>query len=179
MSNIPPKYITIHASATYPSMNIGVETIRDWHVNGHGWSDVGYHKVIRRDGTIENGRPINKVGAHVLNHNTGNIGICLVGGLKEGTQEPEDNFTDDQYASLSKLLRELHVKFSTAIIVGHNYFEESRGCPCFDWETYVQYLYRAWNSLYLPHDWYKRDWKRGIDKDWNEVNWYKEVPKEW
>jgi len=50
MKNI--RYITIHAAATTPSMDIGVKEIREWHL-ARGWRDVGYHFVIRRDGTLE------------------------------------------------------------------------------------------------------------------------------
>ncbi len=147
------RYITIHASATFPSMDIGVDEIRDWHL-ARGFNDVGYHEVIRRDGTLELGRPAHIQGAHVLGFNPGNYGICMVGGLKEGTKTPEDNFTAAQYQTLRKRMVELHAKWPEAEIVGHNFFpgHESRGCPCFDW--------RQWRDDFLasvndpPGPWY-------------------------
>lgn len=174
--------LVIHAAATYPSMvDVDAATITEWHKE-RGFRTIGYHYIIKRDGTVEKGRPDNIQGAHVLHYNTWKdgltLGICMAGGLKEGTREPEDNFTDRQYASLTKLLTELHIRHPEAKVVGHNYFEESRACPCFDWQSYVEYLNKSWHSLYRPEGWHKRDWKEGIDKDWNEVNWYKEVPKE-
>ena len=61
--------IVLHCSATPEGKDYSVETIRDWHVNGRGWSDIGYHYVIRLDGSVELGRPIDKIGAHVKGHN--------------------------------------------------------------------------------------------------------------
>jgi len=136
------RFITIHASATYPSMDIDAAEIRDWHLS-RGWRDIGYHEVIRRDGTVELGRPADQTGAHVGGHNTGNYGICLVGGLKQGTKIPEDNFTPAQYAKLRNRMLAHHTRWPEAIIMGHNGFpgHEARGCPCFDW--------RAWRDEFL------------------------------
>lgn len=49
--------IILQCSATPASMDIGAKGIWDWHVNGNHWRDIGYHWVIRRDGTVEKGRP--------------------------------------------------------------------------------------------------------------------------
>ena len=50
--------IILHCSATPEGRYTSANEIRKWHVNGNGWSDIGYHYVIRIDGTIEKGRPI-------------------------------------------------------------------------------------------------------------------------
>jgi len=49
--------LIIHCAATPPSMDIGAKEIDRWHKE-QGWSEIGYHFVIRRDGTIEKGRPL-------------------------------------------------------------------------------------------------------------------------
>ena len=72
-------------------MDIGVKEIRKWHVDENKWSDIGYHDVIRRNGAIETGRPLEKPGAHAKGHNQNAIGICLVGG-KADDGGPEFNF---------------------------------------------------------------------------------------
>lgn len=137
-----PKYITVHCSYTKPSMDIGAKEITDWHVNGNGWRLIGYHNVIRRDGTIEDGRPYDVQGAHVGGHNANNIGICLVGGMKEDKKEPEDNFTPNQFASLTILLNDLMEKFDIPLenVKGHNDWSghESRGCPAFDLHAFLE-----------------------------------------
>ena len=65
--------IVIHCSATPPDQKIGAEEIRDWHVNGNKWSDIGYHYVIRRNGVIDVGRDVSVAGAHAKGYNHGAI----------------------------------------------------------------------------------------------------------
>lgn len=123
--------IIIHCSATKASMDIGVAQIRDWHVRGNGWQDVGYHYIIRRNGILEIGRPVHKIGAHCTNHNARTIGICLVGGLNE-EGKAEDNFTTAQRERLGILLRRLQCEYPTITkITGHNEYA-NKSCPCFD-----------------------------------------------
>jgi N-acetyl-anhydromuramyl-L-alanine amidase AmpD len=50
-------YLIIHCAATKPSMDIGVNEIRKWHLD-RGWRDVGYHYMIRRNGEVELGRRV-------------------------------------------------------------------------------------------------------------------------
>ena len=80
-------HIIVHCSYTPPSMDIGAETIREWHTlpkpKGRGWSDIGYHWVIRRNGTVEAGRSEERAGAHAKGYNQDSIGICLIGGKSE------------------------------------------------------------------------------------------------
>lgn len=126
--------IILHCSATRPSMDIGVEEITAWHKQ-RGFLTIGYHYVIRRDGEVEHGRPIEQVGAHCKGHNKDSIGICLVGGVTKGGA-PEDNFTDDQFMSLTLLLSELRGEFGEGVTVhGHNEYA-NKACPCFDIEPY-------------------------------------------
>ena len=56
--------IVIHCAATKPSMDIGYDEIRKWHVEDNGWDDVGYHYIIKRDGTLQTGRDESMVGSH-------------------------------------------------------------------------------------------------------------------
>ncbi len=74
--------IVLHCSATREGQDISVETIRSWHVDGNGWSDIGYHAVIMLDGTLELGRPLERSGAHVKGHNRNTIGVCYIGGVE-------------------------------------------------------------------------------------------------
>lgn len=137
--------IIIHCAATYPKMDIGAEEIREWHTRDNGWSDIGYHFVIRRDGTVEAGRPVEQPGAHCKNHNARSIGVCLVGGLCGGKVcehemvtfasgqrgKPEANYTETQYAALKLLLARLTGEYATATVHGHQDFA-NKACPCFD-----------------------------------------------
>lgn len=124
-------FIVVHCSATPPSMDIGVAEIRRWHTD-RGWQDIGYHLVIRRDGTVETGRQIDQQGAHVHGHNHNSIGICMVGGVST-TGKPQNNFTAQQFESLGQWLDALSSKYPTAEIKGHRDFPEvAKACPSFD-----------------------------------------------
>lgn len=127
-------YIVIHCSATMPSMDIGVKEIRRWHMREPlSWSDVGYHYVIRRDGTIEQGRDITRIGAHVKGFNNHSIGLCWVGGLNEETKKAEDNRTSEQKMALRMQVDRLLTAFPDAVLMGHNDFPNvNKDCPCFD-----------------------------------------------
>lgn len=129
----------VHCSATKPSMDIGAREIRDWHTakppRGNGWKDIGYHYIIRRNGFIEDGRPVEQVGAHVAGHNAHSIGICLVGGI-DNSGKPEANFTQEQWKMLERLLRMLKAQYPRATIHGHNEFA-SKACPSFDVQAWL------------------------------------------
>lgn len=131
-------FIVVHCAATTAKMDIGRAEIDRWH-RARGWFSIGYHYVIRRDGTLEVGRPEDVVGAHVLNHNSNTIGICLAGGLAADKKTPEDNFTEAQFESLEKLLRELKGRYPDAKICGHSDFPEhkTRACPVFDLKAFL------------------------------------------
>lgn len=53
--------------------------LQDFHQNGRGWNDIGYHFLVDSEGRIFQGRPVDVLGAHVKNDNSGNIGICFMG----------------------------------------------------------------------------------------------------
>ena len=125
------QYIAIHCSATPAAMDIGVAEIRRWH-REKGWRDIGYQAVIRRDGTIEMGRGMDSIGAHVRGYNHASVGICLVGGLSV-TGEPENNFTPAQMQSLRILVDGLRQRYPGVVVQGHRDFPNvSKACPCFD-----------------------------------------------
>ncbi|AUR88702.1 N-acetylmuramoyl-L-alanine amidase [Vibrio phage 2.117.O._10N.261.45.E9] len=122
--------------------------IRKFHTSpppaGNGWSDIGYHFVIRTDGATEVGRPLTRAGAGVKGHNKDNIHICLVGGL-DGKGQPTDNYTESQYHALAALVIELCEKHSIdhANVVGHrDWFglkeQWAKVCPCFDVRSWMR-----------------------------------------
>ena len=123
-------YIVVHASATPPDMQIGAADIDNWH-KSNGWSGIGYHAVIRRNGTLEFGRHFDDIGAHVRGHNSKSVGVCLAGGVDENNQ-PDNNFTPEQFRTLRKVLEMLECAYPGAIIVGHRDLYEYKDCPCFD-----------------------------------------------
>lgn len=124
------EFIIIHCAATPPNMDIGVAEINQWHKE-RGWSGVGYHDVIRRNGVPEQGRDENATGAHAKGYNAISVGICLVGGINEDGS-PENNFTPEQFKTLVRLLRFYRVLFPEAAIIGHHQVNSHKACPSFD-----------------------------------------------
>ena len=124
--------IFVHCSATKASMNVGLREIRQWHKE-QGWLDVGYHFIIRRDGTIEEGRPVDVVGSHVKDWNSKSVGVCLVGGIDD-KGNMADTRTDAQKTTLRTLLVALLRKYPVPIY-GHRHFDNGKVCPCFDADT--------------------------------------------
>ena len=123
--------IVIHCSAVRPGQQSSAKKINDWHHDRGFQNGIGYHFVVRRDGSIELGRPLEMIGAHVVGHNRHSIGICYEGGLNSAG-EPEDTRTPEQKVTLRKLLEELHRKFPKALIVGHRDLNPGKKCPCYD-----------------------------------------------
>lgn len=132
MPNDPIRRIVLHYSATYPDQDFGVADIDKMH-RARGFNGVGYHYVIKRDGTVQKGRPDNVVGAHVRDHNTGSLGICCIGGIERATgpNVGVDNRTEAQKAATVRLVRELLAKHPGAQVVGHRDLGPTQ-CPGFD-----------------------------------------------
>ena len=130
--------IIVHCTATRSdwwtgtSAQVKTNEVRNWHTS-KGWSDIGYHYLIDRDGTVVSGRPLERTGAHVKGHNTGTIGISLFGGHGGSASDMfEDNFTEEQDAALRKLIADLQKDHpSIHKISGHNEYS-SKACPCFN-----------------------------------------------
>ena len=125
------KYIVVHCSATKANMDIGLAEIDEWH-RARGWSGIGYHGVIRRNGTLESGRPLDVPGAHAKGHNHESIGVCLVGGL-DSNGRPENNFTEAQFETLRLIIGGFRKHFPAAEVLGHRDLPHvAKDCPCFD-----------------------------------------------
>lgn len=124
------KELIVHCSATPEGKDYSVDTIRQWHLQ-RGFSDIGYHYVIYRDGSIHIGRDESIIGAHCTGHNTNSIGVCYIGGCASDGKTPKDTRTTEQKQSLVKLLKELKTKYPQSSIHGHRDFS-SKACPSFD-----------------------------------------------
>lgn len=146
------KRVFLHCTATREGQDIDAATIRKWHL-AQGWRDIGYHFVIRLDGSIEVGRPENMVGSHVAGFNTGSIGVVYVGGL-DAQGKGKDTRTDAQKVAMAKICKDLAKAYPGARFLGHRdaspdldgdgvieKHEWLKECPCFDvasWWASVQ-----------------------------------------
>ena len=121
--------IIIHCSATSPSQDFDASDINRWH-KARGWSGIGYHYVIKLDGTIEKGRPVEKVGAHAFGYNKRSIGLCYIGGVDE-EGNPKDTRTPEQLRAMDVFVAMLKDDYKDATVHGHNEFS-NKACPSFN-----------------------------------------------
>ena len=135
--------IVVHCSATKENKDYTSADIKKWHLE-RGFNDIGYHFIIRLDGTIEIGRQLDKIGAHVSGNNTGTIGICYIGGLNSNGKS-KDTTTDKQKESLKNLINLLRGLTNAKKVLGHRDYSKDlnnngivepsefmKDCPCFD-----------------------------------------------
>lgn len=132
------KKIIIHCSASDRKEDDSIEALRLFHTgdpkikttwgiyetNRRGWTDIGYHYFITKNGIIHNGRPIHSSGAHCRGHNSDSIGICISG---------DKLFHKKQFLSMNQLVYELAIQFglSKKDIYFHRDFTDKKNCPNF------------------------------------------------
>lgn len=117
--------IIIHCSDSDNPKHDNVETIRAWHIE-RGFTDIGYHYFISKDGIVHAGRDESTVGAHVAGHNSQSIGICLSG---------RNGFTGSQFRALKDLVNDLCVGYGLDVktqVKGHRDLQPGKTCPNFE-----------------------------------------------
>lgn len=152
--------LIIHCSATKCGADFSAADIDRWH-RQRGFRKIGYHYVIRLDGTVEAGRPLEEVGAHCKGRNAHSIGICYIGGL-DGQGHPADTRTDAQIRAMRELVLRLRSFYPVGEVIGHrdtspdcngNGMIEPReyikACPCFDVGAWLRSGMGAWLLLIL------------------------------
>lgn len=124
------KYIIVHCTDTSCTNSLTIKDINGWHL-ARGFVCIGYHFVIRPDGALLYGRPVQLAGAHAVLYNKNSIGVAYVGGrLSSGA--PGDSRTFAQKVALCALFGDLIRRFpSIEEIVGHNDVA-AKMCPCFN-----------------------------------------------
>jgi len=143
----PTKYIVVHCSATENLSRFDWKSIDQMH-RARGFSMVGYHFIIKKDGTIQKGRDLGAIGAHAVGFNNESVGICLIGGVNS-KNESVDNFTKEQKESLIKLLDCLKIEYPSATVLGHKELPNvAKDCPCFD----VKSFYRKHEKSYVEYN---------------------------
>lgn len=146
----------IHWTANYIDQpHIGAEDVHQWHLE-RGWDGCGYHYVIKRDGTIQRGRPINRIGAHALlgGHNRYSIGISHVAGYNcvSGTPNPErfqsaESITDAQWRAQRQFLEVFYRVWPGGQVVGHNQIDPDKPDPGINVDQYILNTFRRRNAI--------------------------------
>lgn len=107
--------IVIHHSDSAPETT--VEQIHQWHL-ARGWAGIGYHYVVRGDGTVWRGRPEDTQGAHAYDSatrqaNSDGIGICVCGKFEVYTP------TEAQLQALAELIKDIWTRHPGIQVIGH------------------------------------------------------------
>jgi hypothetical protein len=108
-----PVYFTIHHTQshypkTYAESVAEMQFIQDFHQNGRGWIDIAYHFLIDPMGNIFEGRPLRALGAHVKGHNTGNVGISIMGNYHPPQHDPVTQATINSFVSVGRYLKDTY-----------------------------------------------------------------------
>ncbi|MEG3152986.1 N-acetylmuramoyl-L-alanine amidase [Sphingomonas sp. ZT3P38] len=128
---LPIKFLTIHCAATPEGRDVKAPTISAWDIAK--FNQVSYHHVIELDGTAVRTLPDTTRGAHTGGHNTGNIGICYVGGVDKNNKVAKDTRTPAQRATLKQLVAEYQKRYPGIIVRGHRDWPGvAKACPSFD-----------------------------------------------
>ena len=146
--------VVIHATESFTNANYGAIEINNFH-NKLGHDGIAYHYVIQRDGRLQRGRPVNRVGEHapINNHNSFSIGVVLVGGLNTASTDEtlelattSKNFTREQYTTLEKFLQSFYNVYPGGQVFGHNDIDLEEDDPFFDVSDYIFSLFRKANK---------------------------------
>lgn len=128
--------IIIHVTAS--DNDATVEDIRQGHIR-RGFSDIGYHLLIDRQGQILLGRDREKIGAHVEGHNVGSFAIaCIARGSDKDSSAPFGTYlTEEQKTGLVTAVKQEMKNYGLTPddVYGHNDFTNGKACPCFKVRT--------------------------------------------
>lgn len=112
------KYVVLHHA---DAKNCTVQDVHRWHLN-NGWSGIGYHYFVNKNGEVFTGRPLNKIGAHCLNHNEISVGICAEGDFENETMSVK------QKKAIAEVVRYIKGTYPEAVVVGHKELKAT-ACP--------------------------------------------------
>lgn len=136
---LPIRHLTIHCAATPEGRDVKASTIDQWDIAKFG--QVSYHWVIELDGKAVRGLRDDQRGAHVGGKNTGNIGICYVGGMDKQMKSPKDTRTPQQKETMARLVREYLAKYPGLVVRGHRDWPGvKKACPSFDVTAWLKEL---------------------------------------
>ena len=130
------KFLTIHCAATPEGRHVTHEQITEWDKAKFG--QTSYPWVVELDGSTHRTLRDDQKGAHVGGKNTGNIGICYIGGVDKKLN-PKDTRTEAQKKSLLTLIRTYKARYPGIVIRGHRDWPGvKKACPSFDVRAWLK-----------------------------------------
>ena len=106
----------------------------------NGWSGIGYHYFVRKDGTVFSGRPVGKIGAHCIGKNSESVGVCFEGNF-EKEEMPVTQFEagKELIAYLKGIYKDAKVKkhsdFNATVCPGKNFPFNKISSPVYEDES--------------------------------------------
>lgn len=97
------------------------QQIHQWHL-ANGWVGIGYHFLVRKDGSVYRGRPEDTVGAHAGNNNYDSIGVCFEGSFDR------EQMNEVQRKAGAELVAYLKGKYGITKVQKHSDVNAT-GCP--------------------------------------------------
>lgn len=107
-------------------IDASAQQIHEWHLN-QDWVGIGYHFVIRKNGTIERGRPEWSVGSHAYGENWHTLGIHLSGAMDK--VQPTKEQIESCAHLVAYLCDEYEIPIDREHIVGHREVNDDTSCP--------------------------------------------------
>ena len=120
------KYIVVHHSGTPTDMDLSASSIQNMHLR-NGWYGIGYHFVIRKNGTVEIGSPLESIGAHSYGHNNNTIGIHLSGNFE--IARPTKKQIESLEHLIAHLAKSYDIDINKNVILGHQDLNHDTACP--------------------------------------------------
>jgi len=137
--------VVVHWTKTFSNQNIGSEEINSHNLD-LGGDGIEYHYVIRRDGSLQRGRPNGIESNHTTlrNHNRKSLAIAFVGGYNcpTGTENPDKylsarSLTQAQFHAFELFCKEFLLRYPGGQIIGNNDLRAEYIDPGFDVRDYV------------------------------------------
>lgn len=141
--------IVVHCTATPQGRPVTIAEVHAWHT-ARGFSGIGYHRVVGINGERWQGRPLEKIGAHVAGRNKRTFGLVYAGGL-DMNGRPKDTRNKAQKEALEAELIELRDRFNIQKVSGHNEYA-AKACPCFDASDEYDHLFPEGKNIVTDGD---------------------------
>jgi len=135
--------LVVHWTDTFSNKHLTAEDIHKTHI-ALDMDGIGYHYIIRRDGTLQRGRPVDLIGDHTAAFNNLTLSIAFVGGYTcpTNTNSPEtfksrESLTRAQFNTFDQFCNVFYAYIPGGQLVGHNDLEEVDD-PGFDVVKYAR-----------------------------------------
>ena len=123
--------VFLHCTASSYDHHDDIEIVRKWHL-ARGWSDVGYHFMIHKDGSMSEGRPLERTPAAQKGHNKGTIAIAMHGGM-----HAKDDFSTKQIVTLREFCEQIRAAYDGDITFHGHSEVVIRDCPVYDYKAFL------------------------------------------